>query len=118
MATFKEAWKSGWNANPDEVKAERALKAAQTASGSFGGTRYASGTLTINGKSFPMADCSMSIERGADVHARGFTLTTGMIGSGKLKGHMRLHVVTPEGEQVVEFKADCRWCSKTGPFRR
>jgi len=90
-----------------QAKADAAaLKAAQHVSGSFEGVAYRAGEFHVKGKVYPMAECTMAIEQGTDVRARGFSLATGMIGSGKLKGHMRLHIVTPDGEQVVEFKAD------------
>ena len=88
------------------VRGDLQKAVAPHASGFFEGVSYRDGMLHVKGKSYPMADCSMLIEQGADVRARGWTVTTGMIGSGKLKGHMRLHVTTPDGEQIVEFKAD------------
>ena len=97
-----QAW-----ADSEQAKADAGhAKLAQTASGVFEGVAYRAGTLTVNRKSYPMVNCTMRVEQGADVHARGWTLTTGMIGSGKLKGHMRLIVSTPDGDQIVEFKAD------------
>jgi len=97
-----QAW-----ADQEQAKADAGHAAmAARASAAFESVAYRAGTLTVNRKSYPMVDCTMRVEQGADVRTRGWTVTTGMIGSGKLKGHMRLIVTTPDGDQMVEFKAD------------
>lgn len=82
------------------------LRAAMTASGRFGDVSYGNGQVTVEGTTYPTTACQMRVEQGADVRRRGWTLTTGAIGSSNLKGHMHLVVVTPDGEHLVTFKAN------------
>jgi len=93
------------NAKLQAGQTKMEMEAGRRATASFETVKLAAGKVTINRVSYSVTDCDVRIEQGADVRQRGFTLTTGMIGSNKLKGHMYMTVTTPDGDSEIAFKA-------------
>jgi len=103
-----KATRENAHARLEELQAKQAELQRQTALnafGHFGKVSFRSGVAKMPEGEFPLADCVARVEQGADVRTRGWTLTTGMIGSGKLKGHMFLVIETPGDEHRGMFQA-------------